>query len=85
MKSSPRQYPEAGRRERELKARSAQKGLGRRLTGPATARLEISVGEGGRRPGPWGPAFSVTNRVGAQSVLACDTIVVQTEWGGLGA
>ena len=38
-------------------------------------------------PEPWGPglAFSVTNRVGTQSVLACDTIVVQTEWGGLGA
>ena len=77
--------PEAGRMKRGLKTRSARTGLERWLAGPATAGLEISIGEGGRRPGPRGPAFSVTNRVGAQSVLACDTVVVQTKWGGLGA
>jgi len=85
VKSHHRQCLEAGRRERGLKERSVREGLERRLTGPATAWPEISVGEGGRRPGPRGPAFSETSWVGAQSGLACDTVVVRTEWGGLGA
>ena len=67
--------------ERGLKARSARTGQERSARGPCDcgAQREISVGEGGRRSGRRSPAFGATSRVGAQSVLARDTPVVQSK------
>ena len=49
-----RSCPEAGRMERGLKARSARARPERQLAGHATAGLEASVGQGGRRSGACG-------------------------------
>ena len=74
-----RQCPEAGRMERELKARSARTGQERSAHRPCDCGAKNLSRRRRATLGAQWLGVGATSRVGAQSVLARDTLVVQSK------